>query len=92
MKKATLFTLTTFFLFASVQCSSAGFFDDLIKQVTKPQENQEDTFIAGLKEALDIGTKNAVSAVAREDGYFGNLNIKIAVPEKLEDTEKLLRK
>ena len=92
MKKTILFTLTTFFLFASVQCSSGGFFDDLIKQVTKPQENKEDTFIAGLKEALDIGTQNAVKKVSREDGYFGNLNIKIPVPEKLEDTEKLLRK
>ena len=92
MKKATLFTLTTFFLFASVQCSSAGFFDDLIKQVTKPETSQEDTFIAGLKEALDIGTQNAVKNVSRENGYFENLNIKIPVPEKLEDTEKLLRK
>jgi hypothetical protein len=92
MKKTILFTLTTFFLFASVQCSSGGFFDDLIKQVTKPQENKEDTFIAGLKEALDIGTQNAVKKVSREDGYFGNLNIKIPVPEKLEDAEKLLRK
>jgi len=92
LKNATLFTFTLFFLLSSVQCSSGGFFDDLIKQVTKPQENKEDTFIAGLKEALDIGTQNAVKKVSREDGYFGNLNIKIPVPEKLEDAEKLLRK
>ncbi len=92
MKKHTLFALTAVFVLSSVQCSSAGFFDDLIKQVTKPETSQEDTFIAGLKEALDIGTQNAVKNVSRENGYFENLNIKIPVPEKLEDTEKLLRK
>ena len=92
MKKHTLFALTAVFVLSSVQCSSAGFFDDLIKQVTKPETSQEDTFIAGLKEALDIGTQNAVKNVSRENGYFANLNIKIPVPEKLEDTEKLLRK
>ncbi|UCF89412.1 MAG: DUF4197 domain-containing protein, partial [bacterium] len=95
MKKYPLLIFTAFFLLSSVQCSSGGFLDDLIKQATKPQENQEnqeDTFIAGLKEALDIGTKNAVTAVSREDGYFGNINIRIPVPGELEDVEKLLRK
>lgn len=92
MKKAALFALTAVFLLSSVQFSSAGFFDDLIKQVTKPQENEEGTFIAGLKEALDIGTKNAVTSVSKENGYFGNLDIKIQIPEKLEDAQKLLRK
>lgn len=92
MKRITLLILTVFFLLSSVQCSSGGFLDDLLKQATKPQENKEDTFIAGLKEALDIGTKNAVSTVSKENGYFGNMNIKIPVPEKLKDAEKLLRK
>ncbi len=92
MKRFFLFVLPVFFLLSTPQCSSGGFLDDLIKQTTKPQENQEDTFIAGLKEALDIGTKNAVSSVSREDGYFGNVDIKIPVPEKLEDVENLLRK
>ncbi len=92
MRRYILLFLPLFFLFASVQYSSGGFFDDLIKQVTKPQENEEDTFIAGLKEALDIGTKNAVTSVSKENGYFGNLDIKIPIPEKLEDAQKLLRK
>jgi len=92
MKRHVYIILPVLFLLSSVQCSSAGFFDDLIKQVTKPKESQEDTFIAGLKQALDIGTKNAVSTVSRENGYLDNLNIKIPVPDKLSDVDKLLRK
>ncbi len=92
MKKHALITLTVVFVLSSVQCSSAGFFDDLIKQVTKPQQSDENTYIAGLKEALDVGTQNAVRNVSKENGYLDNLNIKIPIPEKLEDVEKLLRK
>jgi hypothetical protein len=92
MKRTTLLILTAFFLISSVQCSSGGFLDDLIKQATEPRESREDTFIAGLKEALDIGTRKAVTAVSRENGYFDNLNIKIPVPDELEDVEKILRK
>lgn len=72
--------------------SSAGFLDDLINQVTGSGESQEDTLIAGLKEALDIGSRNAVRAVSSRDGYFGNLDIRIPVPGKLEKAESFLRK
>ena len=93
MKKTVFILLPLFIILSTPQCSSGGFLDDLIKQATKSSgPSQEDTFIAGLKEALDIGTKNAVSTVSRENGYFGNLNIKIPVPDKLEDAENLLRK
>ena len=92
MKKYVFLLIPIVLLLSTARYSSAGFFDDLIKQVTKPQENEEDTFIAGLKEALDIGTKNAVTSVSKENGYFGNLDIKIPIPEKLEDAQKLLRK
>lgn len=92
MKRYVYLFLPLFLLLSTARCSSGGFLNDLLKQATKPQENQEDTFIAGLKEALDIGTKNAVSTVSKENGYFGNMNIKIPVPEKLKDAEKLLRK
>jgi hypothetical protein len=92
MKRFVYFLLPLFLILTTVQCSSGGYLDDLIKQTTKPESNREDTFIAGLKEALDIGTKNAVSNVSKEDGYFGNMDIKIPVPERLDDAENLLRK
>lgn len=46
---------------------------------------------SGLKEALKIGTGNAVNLTGRIDGYFMNEAIKILMPEKLRTMEKGLR-
>ncbi len=46
---------------------------------------------SGLKEALKIGTENAVHFTGRLDGYFKNQAIKILMPEKLKTMEKTLR-
>jgi hypothetical protein len=46
---------------------------------------------SGLKEALKIGTGNAVNLAGRLDGYFMNEAIKILMPEKLKTMEKGLR-
>lgn len=46
---------------------------------------------SGLKEALQIGTANAVSLTGRPDGYFRNQAIKILMPEQLQTMEKMLR-
>ncbi len=46
---------------------------------------------SGLKEALQIGTQNAVNLTGRLDGYFRNEVIKILMPEKLQTLEKGLR-
>lgn len=45
----------------------------------------------GLKEALRVGTDNAVKSTGHVDGYFGNQAIKILMPEKLRTLEKGLR-
>ena len=92
MKRLSLLVLPVFLLLATPQSSSGGFLDDLIKKAAKPQGTSEADYITGLKEALDIGTKNAVTAVSMEDGYFGNLDIGIPVPGEHEDVENLLRK
>ena len=46
---------------------------------------------SGLKEALKIGTENAVGLTGKIDGYFVNQAIKILMPEKLRTLEKGLR-
>jgi len=46
---------------------------------------------SGLKEALQIGTENAVNFTGKTDGYFLNQVIKILMPEKLRTFEKGLR-
>ena len=46
---------------------------------------------SGLKEALKVGTENAVGLTGKTDGYFLNQAIKILMPEKLRNVEKGLR-
>ncbi len=46
---------------------------------------------SGLKEALQIGTENAVNLTGRTDGYFLNQAIKILMPEKLRTMVSGLR-
>lgn len=51
----------------------------------------DDKVASGLKEALRIGTGNAVGLTGKVDGYFRNEAIKIVMPEKLALVEKGLR-
>jgi hypothetical protein len=46
---------------------------------------------SGLKEALSIGTKKAVTQVAKPGGYLQNEAIKILLPSNLRTAEKVLR-
>jgi hypothetical protein len=46
---------------------------------------------SGLKEALRVGTENAVKLTGRRDGYFANDAIKILMPGSLRPFEKGLR-
>jgi len=47
--------------------------------------------VQGLKEALEIGTGNAVRAVSKVDGYYKNPKIRIPLPDTVQKTEKILR-
>ena len=47
--------------------------------------------IAGLKEALELGTGNAVNLTGRIDGFFKNAAIKILMPKQLSTVAKTLR-
>ena len=46
---------------------------------------------AALKQALQVGTENAVKLTGRTDGYFTNKAIKILMPERLRTVERGLR-
>ena len=51
----------------------------------------EPTVIAGIKEALRVGTQNTVLSTSRLDGYLGNQLIRIAVPNELQSAASTLR-
>jgi hypothetical protein len=46
---------------------------------------------AALKQALEVGTGNAVNLTGRVDGFFANQAIKILMPENLRTLERGLR-
>jgi len=48
--------------------------------------------VDGLKEALSIGSANAISSTSKVDGYFSNQAIRILVPEKVRKVADVLRK
>jgi Protein of unknown function (DUF4197) len=50
-----------------------------------------DKVIAGLKDALRVGTGRAVAETGRPDGFLKNETIKILLPEKLRTAGKTLR-
>ncbi len=56
------------------------------------QQLSEQTVIAGLKQALEVGTKNSVSSTNRPGGFSNNSLIKIVVPEQLDSAASTLRK
>ncbi len=74
--------------------------DDLFKEVQRPQSEtaqtsrpqDQKTTISGLKEALSIGTKNAVKLVSKVDGYFANDLIKILLPERVQQAAEVIGK
>ena len=51
----------------------------------------ERTIAAGLKEALQVGTGNAVSLTGTPNGYFNNQAIKLLLPKQLQSYEQGLR-
>jgi hypothetical protein len=71
---------------------SAGFLDDLLKQVEKATSSglDEETIISGLKEALEVGTGNAVNDVSKINGYYRNEFIKILMPEKIKKVADIM--
>lgn len=46
---------------------------------------------AGIKEALAVGTENAVKSLVRPDGYFANEAVKILMPEKIRKVSDVAR-
>ncbi len=76
---------------ASAAGGLEGFFNIILPpSVNQPAQEKSD-IIAGLKEALALGTKNAVKELSATDGYFGNKAVKILLPENIRKIEKALR-
>jgi len=97
MKKSLI--LSVLIMLCAVCFCYAGTLDDMLKGVkipagvNIPSAGQDDSsIVSGLKEALSIGTGNAVSATSKLDGYFKNQMIKILLPDNIQTMASVLGK
>jgi len=86
--------LSVFFFTIVATIAYAGLLDDIFKSLksSATKEPDDSTIISGLKEALSVGTKNAVEQVSRVNGYFANEMIKIIIPENIQKVATVLKK
>ena len=98
MRYKFVFALLTFI--SSPGVCNAQFFDNLLQKGVdslsqeKSQigsELSEDSIIAGLKEALQVGVGKAVDYSSKADGYLENPQIKIPIPEKIQNVADMLK-
>jgi hypothetical protein len=57
----------------------------------KGEKLDESKIVQGLKQALEIGTANAVKTVSKVNGFYKNPQIKIPLPETVQKAESVLR-
>lgn len=91
MKRKIVFSLFIVFLFCPY--SQAAFLDvlkDALNTVssTKTSDGKIDL---GLKEALNVGVKNSIKYLGKDNGYFANQAVKILLPSEVRKAEKVLR-
>ncbi|MBN1546796.1 MAG: DUF4197 domain-containing protein [Syntrophaceae bacterium] len=72
----------------------AGLLEDFMKDLTSPiaKSTDEQTTASGLKEALTIGTGNAVGLLSKTNGYFENKLVKILLPKQIQKAADFLGK
>ena len=106
MLSRILVIVVCFLVTSSTLLYSADFFGDTLKKELpklpelggSPTDRaagaglDDSTIASGLKDALSVGTKNAVSLVSKLNGYYGNEAIKILLPDKIQKAAELAGK
>ncbi len=86
MKKTNIILMIIIVEIFSSHLCYAGFLDSLKKVFSSTQQRSSDesTIISALKEAISIGTDNAIKSVSVQDGFLDNETIKINIPENFQ--------
>jgi hypothetical protein len=95
MKKTALLLVVAFlFLTASTALSQdvKGAIKGAMGTAAGGSDSGAGDVAAGLKEALAVGTGNAVQTLSKSDGYFGDAAVKILLPQKLQTAAEVLKK
>jgi hypothetical protein len=93
--KARIVLFIGVFLASASQIACAQQIGDVLKGLQKGTGSgsavSDTEIVNGLKEALQVGTGNAVQVVSKTDGYYKNPRIRIPLPDTVQKTEKILR-
>lgn len=71
--------------------TNTGIKNPLNKLFGKTKGLTNDDVVAGLKEALSVGTERGTKQLSAVDGFFGNAALKILMPEEAKKVEQKLR-
>ncbi len=80
-----------------LSCLAQAQFGELLKRANDALNQRSatglsnDKIVAGLEEALQVSTKNAVAVTGKPDGFLKNAAIKILLPPKLQKVGKGLQ-
>ena len=66
------------------------FFEEIKKAAGIRGDLSNNDVVEGLKQALEIGTSNAVKSVSTGNGYYENPKIKIPLPTSIQKVKRLL--
>lgn len=93
--------ITTLYI-SPVNADWGSFFDDVTtkgeellsmeSKTTSPSALDYSTISSGLKEALEVGTRQAIGNVSKPDGYLSNQLIRIAMPPQMEQVSGIMKK
>ncbi|MEK9629055.1 MAG: DUF4197 domain-containing protein, partial [Nitrospinota bacterium] len=74
----------------------AGIFDSIMETIQKPAPTESnlstESIVSGLKEALTVGTQNAIGSLAQENGYLNNKEITIPMPPAISNISETLKR
>lgn len=92
-KKTWLVILPLLMVFQGLEAAATDWGEllDTVKKATGQNKSlSTGEIVDGLKEALEIGTENAVKAVGKTGGYTDNRKIKIPLPGSIEKVRGML--
>lgn len=95
----TMSFLIMLFTSAHVEAGWGDFLEDLKKSISNASDEtteqtlslDSNTIVAGLKEALMVGSKRAISEISQDGGYLNNADIHIPLPPSVEKAGDLMR-
>jgi hypothetical protein len=85
-----LVCVISLFAYGNGSCQWSDLLKGAKNTVSSPNDSER-KIANGLKEAIEIGTKNAITQVSDMNGYYKNPNIKIFLPDTIQKVERVLR-